>query len=148
MTEAQETLRLVIGQRARKLRQERHWTQAALAKVLGLSQNRLSEVEHGKGSFTAEQLLTILKTFNVPIDYFAPPKATVSELQNALARLGAAHLAESAEVLPTERLKEALAVIREVLAVAESPRQITGLAPVLVNHAASLNLAKLRTELW
>ncbi|MFA6316577.1 MAG: hypothetical protein WC943_04105, partial [Elusimicrobiota bacterium] len=46
------------------------------------------------------------------------------------------------------RLKEALAVIREVLAVAESPRQITGLAPVLVNHAASLNLAKLRAEVW
>lgn len=144
----QTKLRASIGQKVRQLRQDRRWTQTQLAELLGLSQNRLSEVEHGKGSLTAEQLLTILKTFNVPLDDFSPSKAeTVSELQNALARLGAAHLVESHDVLPTQRLKDALDVIRETLASYESPRQIVALAPVLANHAESLNLAKLKFDL-
>jgi transcriptional regulator with XRE-family HTH domain len=140
-------LRTSIGRRVRALRLQKAWTQAELAGRLGLSQNRLSEIENGKGSFTAEQFVTILGLFNAPIDEFAPARDAVSELQNALARLGAGHLAESEGVLPTERLKEALAVIREVLAAADSPRQVAALAPVLVNHADSLNLAKLGAEL-
>ncbi len=143
----QRNLRTNIGRRARALRLGRAWTQAELAKKLGLSQNRLSEIENGKGSFTAEQFVTILGLFNAPIDEFVPAKDAVSELQNALARLGAGHLMESEGVLPTERLKEALAVIREVLAAADSARQVAALAPVLVNHAESLNLAKLGAEL-
>ena len=144
----QVKLRVSIGQKVRQLRQDRRWTQTQLAELLGLSQNRLSEVEHGKGSLTAEQLLTVLKTFNVSLDQFVPAKAeTVSELQNALARLGAAHLAESQDVLPTERLKDALDVIRETLASYESPRQIAALAPVLASHAEGLNLSKLKFDL-
>ncbi|MCX5796960.1 MAG: helix-turn-helix transcriptional regulator [Elusimicrobia bacterium] len=144
----QTKLRISIGQKVRQLRQDRRWTQTQLAELLGLSQNRLSEIEHGKGSLTAEQLLTILKTFNVSLDQFVPAKTeTVGELQNALARLGAAHLVESHDVLPTERLKDALDVIRETLASYESPRQIVALAPVLANHAEGLNLAKLKFDL-
>ena len=90
---------------------------------------------------------TILKTFNVTIDYFVPQKEATSEIQNALARLGATHLAESTDVLPTERLKEALAVVRETRAVADSPRQITALAPVLVNHGEGVNFGRLSAEL-
>lgn len=140
-------LRTGIGRRVRALRQGRAWTQAELARRLGLSQSRLSEIESGKGSFTAEQFVTILGLFNAPIDDFAPAAEAGRELQNALARLGAGHLAESEGVLPTERLKEAAAVIREVLAAADSPRQVAALAPVFVNHAESLNLAKLGAEL-
>lgn len=140
-----ESLRLAIGRRARLLRQERRWTQAALARRLGLSQNRLSEVEHGKGSLSAEQLVTLLRTFNVPLDSFILPEEPAGELQNALARLGAAHLTESPEVLPTERLKHALAAVRETLASGE-PRLLAALAPVLVNHADGLNFAKLHSD--
>ena len=39
--------------------------QSRLARLLGLSQNRLSEIERGEGSFTAEQLIVLLKTFNL-----------------------------------------------------------------------------------
>jgi len=105
--DAPEKLRTSIAGKVRQLRTERRWTQAQLAKLLGLSQNRLSEIELGQGSFTAEQLLVVLKTFNVPVDYFASSKASAeSQLQNALARLGGSHLFESSEVLPTEALKE------------------------------------------
>src|SRR5262245_15672041 len=84
-----------IADQVRALRQERHWTQATLADRLGLSQSRLSEIERGAGSFTAEQLLAMLRTFNVPLSYFAAPtRDPEAEIQNALARLGAAHLQE------------------------------------------------------
>jgi transcriptional regulator with XRE-family HTH domain len=54
-----------IARKVRELRKQRRWTQAELARRLGLSQSRLSEIERGAGSFSAEQFLTILSLFNV-----------------------------------------------------------------------------------
>lgn len=142
----QITLRTEIGRRVRELRLARGLTQRRLGRALGLSQNRLSEVERGQGSFTAEQLVSILGIFNLTLEELLPGDPA-GQLQNALARLGAAHLSESEDVIPSERLRGALAVIRETLASADSPRQISGLAPVLVRHSGSLNLAKLQRDL-
>jgi transcriptional regulator with XRE-family HTH domain len=115
-----------------------------LARELDLSQARLSELERGDGSFTAEQLLDVLRIFNVPVDHFAPKPAPVeASLQNALARLGATHLRESADVLPSERLNEVHDVVREVLLSAESPRLVAALAPVLVSNIEHVNLNRL-----
>lgn len=78
-----------IARKVRNLRAERHLTQAELSKVLGLSQGRYSEIERGKGSFTAEQFLELLRRFNVPASFFVTEKIDAgSSLQNALARLG------------------------------------------------------------
>lgn len=140
--------RAEVAKKVRELRRERHWTQAELSRRLDLSQGRLSEVERGAGSFTAEQFLAILKLFNVPVSHFsgaAPDQA--SELQNALARLGAVHLQESADVLPSERLTEVRDVVREALVAAEFPRSITALAPVLVRNVDRLRLKRLELQL-
>jgi len=139
--------KLAIAQRIRLLRQERRWTQVQLAKLLGLSQNRLSELERGQGSFSAEQLLAVLATFNVPVDYFSTAKKSeVDQLQNTLARLGASHLMET-EALPSEQVKDALDAIRETLVSADNARHIAALAPVIVNNIQSLNLSKLQAQL-
>src|SRR5271163_926930 len=107
-----EKARATVAQKVQELRKDRHWTQAELSRRLRLSQSRLSEIERGSGSFTAEQFLTILKLFNVTASEFAPePQGQESELQNALARLGALHLQESSDVLPSERLSGASDVI-------------------------------------
>lgn len=136
-----------IGDKVRHLREERRWTQKRLAALLGVTQGYLSKLERGSGSFSAEQLLTILKQFNVELNYFAPKESSAgSQLQNALARQGAAHLAESDSVLPSERLKNAAAVIRETLISADSARQIAAVAPVFVEHAGQINLTRLRHE--
>jgi transcriptional regulator with XRE-family HTH domain len=136
-----------ISKKIRRLRQDRRWTQTALAKLLGLSQNRLSELERGQGSFTAEQLLAILTTFNVPVDFFSrAKKSNTDQLQNALARFGAEHLLEL-EALPSETVKDAAAAIRETLVSAEYSRYITGIAPVIVKNGRNINLYKLRAEL-
>ncbi len=140
-------IKSTIGERVRLLRHERKLTQAQLAKTLFISQNYLSELERGQGSFTAENLLTILRYFNVPIDYFAPKSFPAEDqLQNSLARLGASHLAENEQVIPSDRLKAAIDSIRETLISGESSRQVTAIAPILVEHVGNLSLTKLHTD--
>lgn len=143
-----EPTRLEIASKVRDLRKVRRWTQAELSKRLHLSQNRLSEIERGAGSFTAEQLLVILKLFNVPLSYFAPSaeRDDTAELQNALARLGALHLQERDDLLPIERLDEVNDVIREAV-VNGAPRLVTAIAPVLVRNANQVNPRKLDARL-
>ena len=65
-------------------------SQAELAQKLGLSQSRLSELENGAGSFSAEQLVLLLQVFNVTVENFAHrrQRSHTDTLQNALARLG------------------------------------------------------------
>ena len=137
-----------IARKVKDLRRERRWTQAELSRRLRLSQSRLSEIERGAGSFTAEQFLEILKLFNVAASDFAPaPLGESSELQNSLARLGALHLHESTEILPSERLNSVSDVIREAIVTAEFPRLITALGPVLVRNIDRINLKRLHLQL-
>jgi transcriptional regulator with XRE-family HTH domain len=139
--------RLKIAAKVRELRRHRKWTQADLAERLHLSQSRLSEIERGAGSFTAEQFLVVLKLFNVAPSQFTdqPPDANLA-IQNALARLGALHVQESIDVLPSDALEDVHDVVREAL-LDGSPRIITALAPVLVRNAKRLNPPKLHAEL-
>lgn len=135
----------MIAERVRALRIERRWTQIELAERLGLSQGRISQLERGRGSFSAEQFLLILQMFNVGASAFVRPEAKPAPdaaLQNVLARLGALHLNESDELLPSERLEELDRLVCETLLTAESPRLITALAPVLVRNADKLDAVK------
>jgi transcriptional regulator with XRE-family HTH domain len=137
-----------IAAAVRSLRTERRWTQRELGARLGLSQARLSEVERGEGSFTAEQLMLMCALFNVPISHFAPrqPAGVEDQLQNALARLGANDLGEVPALLPSEQLAEVTKVVRETLLIG-SPRLLVALAPVLVRHIDRISFAWLETEL-
>jgi transcriptional regulator with XRE-family HTH domain len=137
-----------VGERLRELREQRHWTQVDLADRLFLSQARLSHIERGEASLTAEQLLEVLKIFNVSItDFDAQPSPDPQQaLQNVLARLGARHLRTSEQALPSEHLAEVQNAVLETL-VLGSPRLLTSLAPVLVNNAEVLYFPKLSMEL-
>ena len=136
-----------IAKKVRHLRRERHWTQKKLAQLLGLSQNRLSEIEGGQGSFTAEQLILLSKTFNVPVsDFTSATGKAYQKIQNALARHGATHLLENQESLPSELLEEGTNLVYETLIAADSSRQIVALGPVIVNYATPPLLNKLRIK--
>jgi transcriptional regulator with XRE-family HTH domain len=137
-----------IAGHVRTLRKQRGWTQAELAGRLRLSQGRLSQIERGGGSFSAEQFLQLLKLFNVTADYFEPTSPTSdAALQNTLARLGASHLRESDDVLPSQRLRAVQDVVREVLVSEQSSRLVTALAPVLVRNIEVVNLPRLHLQL-
>ncbi len=145
--ETLQKARRQIAAKVRELRQARNWTQAELSKQLQLSQSRLSEIEQGAGSLTAEQFLLLLKLFNVPAtDFTNEPGEQDLQIQNALARLGALHIRESPHVLPSEQLEDLKDVVREAL-VDGSPRILTALAPVLVRHAERLMLPRFFVEL-
>lgn len=145
--QARPSANWAIGPKIRKLRQARGWTQTELAQRLEVSQGRLSQLERGEGSFTAEQLLTVLELFNVGLAEFAiEPVDPEVELQNVLARLGANHLRE-ARVLTSARLEEVTAAVRETLVSANAARLVTALAPVLVTHVDAVSFEKLALEL-
>lgn len=136
-----------IAKAVHALRESRQFTQMDMAKALGMSQGRYSIIERGLGSFTAEQFLMILRTFNVPASHFAAQMGSAeTDLQNALSRWGALHLVSDNRVLPSQELEEVEKLVEEVLIAGEPPRQITALAPVLVRNVARLNLNKLWAE--
>ncbi len=139
--------RTSIAAAVRALRTGRGWTQAELAERLGLSQSRLSELERGAGSFTAEQFLELLRLFNVPASNFVRSKRDAStELQQALARFGAEGLYVSRDVLPSDERSELVHVLRDAI-VAGSPRLVTAVAPVLLARSESVNLNRLQAQL-
>lgn len=145
--ESQEKVRKNIARTVRELRQSRAWTQARLASQLDLSQSRLSEIERGQGSLTAEQLLRILQLFNVQASRFTGAVAShTDQLQNALVRLGAAHLVQVPGTTPSEHLSDVGAVVRTTL-VDGSPRFLTALGPVIVGNLEGLHLARLHADL-
>ncbi|MCB4756899.1 MAG: helix-turn-helix domain-containing protein [Elusimicrobia bacterium] len=137
-----------IAKRVKELRRERRLTQKELADYLGLSQNRISQIEAGQGSFSAEHLLLLAKKFNVPASSFVSEKRKADPtIQNALARHGASHLREDEETLPSEKLDDVLRLVREVLVAPESPRAVAALAPVIVQHAEPRTLNRIRLQL-
>ena len=112
----QDAIRAEIARKVRALRESRNMTQADLSKKLGMSQGRFSVIERGEGSFSAEQIVEILRVFNATLgDLVGATETAAAEaiLQNALARLGAAHLAEDARILPSTQLTEVEAVLTD-----------------------------------
>jgi transcriptional regulator with XRE-family HTH domain len=141
-------LRARIASEVRSLRLSRGWTLDDLARQLHVSKTRLSEIERGGGSFTAEQFLLLLRLFNVPVSHFTGPEAgdSTTQIQNALARIGARHLHESTQKTPTEALSDELEVIGSAI-LDGSPRLITGAAAALVHNIGRLNLSRLQAQL-
>lgn len=145
---SRENVRQEIAERVRTTRRQRGWTQADLARRLGVSQSHVSGIEAGRRSLLAEQLVVLLQLFNAPLTAFVPSLAADpdQELQNALARHGARHLVESESIVPNERQDDVGRIVRHALAGGD-PRHVTALAPVLVHNAATLNLTRLQLEL-
>lgn len=134
-----------IASTLKKAREERRWTQAELAEKLDLSQSRLSEIEQGKGSLSAEQLILVLSLFNLPLHQFLPPAEATYEnnLQKALAQFGAKHLKESPQILFTQQQENLFQLICDTITNGNSGRLIASLAPVLVKNIQGIQLRRL-----
>jgi transcriptional regulator with XRE-family HTH domain len=120
-------------------------TQAELAGHLGMSQSRLSQVERGGGSFTAEQLIVMLRLFNVAIERFDPVTRVDGSLQNALVEFGAHHLRVVPEVGIRSEHQSPERVVRAVL-LHPDERFVTALAPVLLWRMDVISLPVLQRE--
>ncbi len=144
-----EKTRMTIAANVRAARLDHRWRQHELAQRLAMSQGRLSQLERGRGSFSAEQVVVLAQLFNIPVSELAGQAGKDSphaQLQNALARLGARDLVESDAFLPSDHLADVNRVTRETL-VLGAPRLLTGLAPVIVRHIDRMNLLALDADL-
>ncbi|MGW4652189.1 short-chain fatty acyl-CoA regulator family protein [Kitasatospora sp. NPDC004289] len=100
--------RTFAGGRLRRLREERGYSQAALARLLDLSPSYLNQLEHDARPLTVTVLLRLTESLGVEAGYFAPPDTTrlSTELRIALGeeltagRIGTADLDELAARLP------------------------------------------------
>jgi transcriptional regulator with XRE-family HTH domain len=130
------------------LRKTRRWSQDELASKLELSQSRLSELERGEGSFTAEQFIEVLSLFNVTVRDFEPGPVRDSEddIQQALARYGANYLVQPDATLPTEQLADLHELVASAL-LSPSPRLVAALAPVLITNVDRINLSRVSAQL-
>lgn len=130
--------RHAVGATVRRLRTVHGWTLAGLAARLGLSTSRLSEVERGKGSFTAEQLLVLFRLFQVGPEAFDPgppgEDPVSASLQNALVRLGARHLAVDERAPVRAEHARPVGVLLDVLVAHPEARLLTALPPVVVRQ--------------
>jgi transcriptional regulator with XRE-family HTH domain len=136
-------LKARIGPEVRRLRMERRWTLAELAGRLGLSVSRLSEIERGDGSFSAEHLLVIFELFHVGPEHF-PPRSdgcdpVIGSLQIALHRLGAVHLTSVENAVLRQEHERAAPVVQGVLIEHPSARFLTSLPPVLIARADQIS---------
>ncbi len=138
--------RLHLARKVRDLRKSKNWTQSELATHLAISQSRLSEIERGAGSFSAEQFLRILKLFNVSLTHFIGEQPRGGGLQNALINHGATNLQQHHDASPDPRYDDVNIVVRDAL-LDGSPRIITSLAPLLVRDADRIAFAKLHADL-
>src|SRR6201993_4377432 len=72
-----------VGSRVRQLRNERGFSQAALAQMLEISPSYLNQIEHDVRPLTVAVLLRITEVFGVDATFFAPQDDTrlVAELR-------------------------------------------------------------------
>ncbi len=60
----------IVGARLRKLRQDKDWTQADVAKLLGCSVSSVSDYEYGRRPIPVADLEVICRGMGVPLEYF------------------------------------------------------------------------------
>lgn len=73
-----------VGERIKERRLDIGWTQDQLCTKAGLSKSFLSELENGKRSVSAANLLDIARALNVSLDYLMTGKAS-KETQSEVA---------------------------------------------------------------
>jgi y4mF family transcriptional regulator len=69
----------VVGQRIKDRRAELGWTQEQLAQKAGISKSFLSELENGKRSVSADNLLDLARALGVSLDYLMTGKEMEKE---------------------------------------------------------------------
>ena len=59
----------LFGQRLYEMRKKNHETQTDLGNVLGLAKSRVSEIESGKNTTTAEKIALVCEHYKISADY-------------------------------------------------------------------------------
>lgn len=137
-----------LVQRARK---KYNLTQGEMAKKLAMSQSRLCDLERGRASLSAEQLLMFLQEFSISLAELVPEYLDdpIESLRLSLARWGRFALKSSPRpLLISEKLSDLHDVIRETLVITPVRDYLCALAPIIVRHAAVINFDRVGMQLY
>lgn len=132
-------------------RRDRRLSQSKLAGRLDITQARYSQIENEKGSFSAEQLITLVRFFNIPLSAFETSKKKSSEdreLQNAVAYFGGKNLYESSDLLPSEKFDRLNSVVVETIIIGSPTRLLTSLAAVIVKNINNVDFNWIESRLF
>lgn len=136
------SLQTTITEGLKKLRQERALSQALLARELDVSQATLSLIENGKASLSAEQLLWLIKRYQLTIEDFLPARLAKhdpeDDLQNALERFGGSHLAIIHDKVLPPHYSRVENVVLDTISFSTSTRQWMALASVITRHVVQI----------
>lgn len=126
-----------IGEKIKKIRSARGFTQSDMAEALGVSRAYYTQWESGARRINAEQLIELSKVVGVTLDYFSdePPQRSLFQLMAQLKLFF-----ESPEVSDDEKEKAYQCVMRLYLNYKESAAQHAGIS-VIKKHDADMPVA-------
>jgi transcriptional regulator with XRE-family HTH domain len=133
-----------LSQNLREIRRRKGLTTTDVARILGVSQAKISYIEHGRGVLSARDVAVLSRRLDIPVTefYLGLDKAEASsgqnELANQLAYFGAKFLAKPAGVqLSSPPFEE---VIGEALSFIEDDRLHKAFCAALIIQAATSEL--------
>ena len=100
-----KTITQIIGNRIRKLRKAKGYTQQTFAEIVGLSTNYLSDIERGKSSARLDKLVAIINSLECSADdVFVDVIKCGSSIKSS-------RLSEEIEALPLEEQEKIFEII-------------------------------------
>ena len=93
----------MLGARIAALRHDRGWSQAELARQLGISTSAVGMYEQGRREPSAELLVTLAEKFRVSTDYLLTGKPIALPDQKAVTRLMRSSLESAQSALSSRR---------------------------------------------
>lgn len=130
-----------LSQNFKAIRRSKGLTTVDLAKILGVSQAKISYIEHCKGVLSAHDIAVLARRLNVPVTEFfrgidkAEDRSTYQDLVANLVHYGAAFLKKPAGVVLKEVPFEE--VITHALGFIEDDRLHKGFCAALIIQAAT-----------
>lgn len=105
----EKTVEQMIGQRIKKLRKEKGYTQQQFSEIIGLSTNYLSDIERGKSSARLDKLVAIINALECSAD------DVFADAIKFGYKIKVSRLSEKLELLPPEEREKALAVLEALI---------------------------------
>ena len=106
-----------VGERIKKRRTDLGWTQDQLAQKAGISKSFLSDLENGKRSVSADNLLDIARVLSLSLDYLmkgeeTEPKSAEVQIPASLAAFAEAERLTFKQTIALLRMREQIVAHR------------------------------------
>ena len=106
---------MTLGERIKRLRQERNWSQAQLAQRLDIHQKQVSGYERNVHVPSVEVLIRLAELLDVSLDYLAFDDREEARNTSQIADLDLLRKMEAVDKLPEADIRERVSATRDLL---------------------------------